>query len=328
MSDRRYNRAFVIGAYLPNGGTLMAYHLGRILERDFGIHAIAVRVGDETADHGIHAYDLRMPLVSQQEMEREITDADILIVNPSFSVCQFGWRLPGFKISYVQDFKTFALLDRKFDHYVAVSDFVGQFLHTVYDLDVRVIPPFINLDRLPPALDWTQRPENLVLPYAKGIAEVWDLSWQRLREILAARAPDIILAEPIPASGIPQPELLSRIGAARYFLTLSAAEGFGLVPLEAMAMGAVVIGYDGFGGRQYMRPNENCAVAPYPQIERVAELLIAAVNDPGHSAQMARRGRETAAGYSYTAFRQSWIEEFSQALQLALVLVERLRSSQ
>lgn len=319
MSDRQFRRVFVIGAYLPNGGTLMAYHLGRILERDFGIAAIAVGVGDETADHGIHAYDLAMPLVSREQMEREIGDDDILIVNPSFSVCQFGWRLPGFKISYVQDFKTFALLDRKFDHYVAVSDFVGQFLHTVYDLDVRVIPPFINLDRLPDALDWEQRPGTVVLPYAKGMPEIWDLSWQRLREILAARAPYIILAEPIPASGIPQPELLSRIGAARYFLTLSAAEGFGLVPLEAMAMGTTVIGYDGFGGRQYMRPNENCAVAPYPEIEHVAELLIAAVNDPARSAEMANHGRETAAYYSYAAFRQAWIAEFSRALKIAPV---------
>jgi hypothetical protein len=317
MTDSRFRRAFVVGAYLPNGGTLMAYHLGRILERDFGIPAIAVRMSDETADQGIHAYDLRMPLVSREQMEQQICDSDILIVNPSFSVCQFGWRLPGFKISYVQDFKTFALLDRKFDHYVAVSDFVGQFLRTVYDLDVCVIPPFINLEQLPPSPDWTQRPETVVLPYRKGIPEIWDLSFQRLREILAVRAPHITLGNPIPANGIPHPKLLAQVGAARYFLTLSAAEGFGLVPLEAMAMGATVIGYDGFGGRQYMRPNENCAVAPYPQIEDVAELLITAVNDPARSAEMARRGRETATRYSYSAFRQAWIEEFSRAMQMA-----------
>jgi hypothetical protein len=317
MSGRQFRRVFVIGAYLPNGGTLMAYHLGRILQHDFGIQAVAVRMGDETADHGVHAYDLRMPLLSREQMEQQIGDDDILIVNPSFSTCQFGWRLPGFKISYVQDFKTFALLDRKFDHYVAVSDFVGQFLRTVYALDVRVIPPFIDLEQLPSSPDWTQRPENLVQPYRKGVPEVWELSFQRLREILAAHAPHITLAEPIPGSGIAHPELLARIGAARYFLTLSAAEGFGLVPLEAMALGATVIGYDGFGGRQYMRPNENCAVAPYPQIERIAELLIAAVNDPARSAEMACRGRETAARYSYAAFRQAWIEELRQMLQAA-----------
>src|SRR5439155_21355896 len=106
----------------------------------------------------------------------------------------------------------------------------------------------------------------------------------------------------------------AKIAGVRYFLTLSAAEGFGLVPLEAMAMGATVIGYDGFGGRQYMRAGDNCEVAPYPQIERVAELLIAAVADPQRSAQLAQRGTQTAAQYSYAAFRRAWIDELRSAL--------------
>ena len=313
----RYRRAYVVGAYLPNGGTHMAYHLGRILQLDFGIAAIAVQVAAETPEHGIHAYDVPMPQVSIAQMERDIRADDILVVNPSFSPHQFGWRLPGFKLSYVQDFKTFALLDRGFDHYVAVSDFVRDFLRTVYALDVRVIPPFIDLEHLPAAHDWSQRPADLVLPYRKGMPEVWELSWQRLSATIAQRAPHIRLAEPLAATGIAQPELFAKIAQFRYFLALSAAEGFGLVPLEAMALGATVIGYDGFGGRQYMRSGENCFVAPYPQIERVAELLIGAVDDPERSVQVAQQGRETALRYSYAAFRRAWIDEFARALQLS-----------
>jgi glycosyltransferase involved in cell wall biosynthesis len=307
-------RAYVVGAYLPNGGTLMAYHLGRILEEEFGFCAIAVAVGAETADHGIHRYPLRMPLVPVAQMEREITRDDVLIVNPSFSSHQFGWRLPGFKISYVQHFNTFALLDRKLDHFVAVSDFVANFLRNVYDLDVRVIPPFIQTEGLPAAAPWAQRSPNVVLPYRKGTPEAWDISWQRLRAILAERAPHFTLAEPLEGSGVPHAELLSALGGVRYFLTLSAAEGFGLVPLEAMAMGALVVGYDGFGGRHYLRSGDNCAVAPHPQIERVADLLIDAVNAPERSAAMAQRGRETARDYSYDVFRRAWIEEFQTVL--------------
>ena len=317
MSERKFDRVFVVGAYLPNGGTLMAYHLGRILERDFAIPAIAVTLGGENADLGIHAYDLRMPGVTVAEMERQIGARDILIVNPSFSPYQFGWRLPGFKLCYVQDFKTYALLDRKFDHYVAVSDFVGAFLRTVYDLDVSVIPPFINLDALPPSPPWLQRPPSQVLPYHKGMPEVWELSFARVRELLARRAPQITLAEPLAASGVPQRELFARIGAVRYLLMLSAAEGFGLVPLEAMAMGTAVAGYDAFGGRHYMRSGENCYVAPYPEIERVVDLLIEAVNAPERSAQVAQSGRETAQRYSYAVFRAAWVAELARALQLA-----------
>jgi len=312
----RYRQVYVVGAYLPNGGTHMAWHLGRILQRDFGIPAVAVSVGSEAPDHGIHAYDLAMPQVSLAQMESAISDADILIANPSFSSHQFGLRLPGFKISYVQGFNTFALLDLKFDHYVAVSGFVADFLRATYALTTRVIPPFVDLEHLPVAPAWTQRPAATVLPYRKGLPEVWDASYARMREIVAARAPEIAFTEPLAGAGIPHAELLAKLGAARYVLTLSAAEGFGLVPLEAMAMGALVCGYDGFGGRQYMRPDDNCTVAEYPNIEQVAERLIAAVRDPLRSEQMALRGRETATSYSYAAFRQKWIAELRQALRV------------
>ena len=320
MAHRSFDRVFVIGAYLPNGGTLMAYHIGRILERDFGIRAIAVTLGSEGADNGIHAYDLRMLTMSVAEMEAQITPRDLLVVNPSFSPQQFGWRLPGTKISYVQDFKTFALLDRKIDHYVAVSDFVRDFLHTVYAIDAPVIAPFIDLEAMPPAPPWSQRPQTQVLPYRKGIPEVWDLSFARLRTIVNARAPHITFDEPLPSSGIAHRELMSHLGARRFVLTLSAAEGFGLVPLEAMAMGATVVGYDGFSGRQYMRSGENCFVAPYPEIERVAEMLVEAVSSPSRSEVVAQRGRETAQHYSYALFRRAWIEALSRMLTIKPVV--------
>ncbi|MGH8091732.1 MAG: glycosyltransferase, partial [Rudaea sp.] len=264
MSARRYHRVFVIGAYLPNGGTRMAYALGCILERDFGIPAIAVQVADETPAHGIHAYDLAMPQVTLAQVEREIRADDILVVNPSFSPHQFGMRLPGFKLCYAQGFSTYALLDLRFDHYVAASDFVAGFLRNTYSLQTRVITPYIDLERMPAAQAWADRPANRVLPYRKGLPEIWNASFARLREVVNARAPEIEFAEPLEGGGLAQPELLARLGAVRHMLTLSAAEGFGLVPLEAMATGTLVIGYDGFGGRHYMRPGENCLVAPYP----------------------------------------------------------------
>src|SRR5207302_1108578 len=102
-------------------------------------------------------------------------------------------------------------------------------------------------DRFPESRDWFSRPETVVLPYRKGIPEVWDLSFRRLQEILDKRAPYILLEEPL-TPPMPQSELLSRLGSVRYLLTLSPVEGFGLVPLEAMAMGTLVVGYDGFGG--------------------------------------------------------------------------------
>lgn len=45
------------------------------------------------------------------------------------------------------------------------------------------------------------------------------------------------------------------LGESALFLSLSRLEGFGLPPLEAMAKGCLVVGFTGFGGREYARPN-------------------------------------------------------------------------
>jgi len=309
-------RAFVVGAYVPNGGTFMAYHLGRILQLDFGFEAIAVQVGEETADSGIHRYDPIVPSMTVAEMEAAIGDDDVLICNPSFSSYMFGLRLPGRKICYVQHFNTFTLLDCRFDHYVAVSDVVSRYLFAVYGLSTRVIPAFINIEIFPDASPWASRPAGSTLVYFKNDTAIVELFMQRLKSLLSGRAPKISLDDVLSGITLPQPEFMRRIGAYRHLLVLTTTEGFGLVPLEAMAMGTTVIGFDGFGGRDYMRPGLNCAVAPYPDIEAVAEHLIAVTRMPDLAAKLARAGRATAEQYAYARFRSAWIEEFSRFLEI------------
>src|SRR6516162_5214689 len=108
-------RVFVVGAYLPNGGTYMTYHLGRILHLDFGLEVVAVSLGGERPENGVFDYDMDFPTIGIVDMEQQIGDEDILLASPSFSNYYFGARLPGRKLMYVQGFNTFALLDRYFD---------------------------------------------------------------------------------------------------------------------------------------------------------------------------------------------------------------------
>jgi hypothetical protein len=49
--------------------------------------------------------------------------------------------------------------------------------------------------------------------------------------------------------------------------------------------------------------------------ERVAELLIHAVQTSGPGNGFAASGRKTAEAFSYEMFRRRWIEEFASALQ-------------
>ncbi len=307
MSARR---VFIFRPYVPNGGTFMAYHLGRILHRDFGFNGFAV--GDETADNGIFDYDPVFPCISVEEMEDSITDDDVLIANPSFSPFGFGLKIRGLKVMYIQGFNTFSLLDCRFDHYVSASGFVRNFVTNTYGIDSVVVPPFIRTDTFSIAPPWWERPPASILVSLKGQPP---LLFDRLRELLVQRVPDVAL-DHVLVGKIPQRELLLRMGQFRYFLTMSAAEGFGLMPLEAMGMGTTVLGFDGFGGREYMRPGINCAVTAYPNIEGLAQQITTVLGDPDYAEALAEAGRMTANShvYTYEHFRVAWREQFSLAL--------------
>ena len=176
-------RAYVVGAYIPNGGTFMAYHLGKILQEDFGFEAVAV--GDHRPDCDVFDYDPVFPSVSVDDMVAAITDRDVLIANPSFSPHGFGFRCRGRKVMYIQDFKTYSLLDCRFDHYVTVSEFVRRFVSSTYAIDTAVVPPFIRADIFPPAPPWAERPPGSILVSLKGGPHFHqELMLDRLRQML------------------------------------------------------------------------------------------------------------------------------------------------
>ena len=55
-------------------------------------------------------------------------------------------------------------------------------------------------------------------------------------------------------------EVAARLQHTQVFLSVSHREGFGMPPLEAMACGAYVVGYDALGGREFLRPDVACPV--------------------------------------------------------------------
>jgi hypothetical protein len=257
-----------------------------------------------------------MPIIGHVALEREITDDDVLIMGPSFSHRWYGWQLPGFKICYVQGFSTFRLLDARLDYFVAVSEFVASFLLAVYGLKANVIPPFVSTECVGSITAWADRPPSIILPYVKGFSRLSKLSMIMLKHVFAERAPQVTIAEPIGVKHMPRTDFLEKLGSIRYLVALSPADGCALVPLEAMALGTLVAGYDGFGSRQYMRPGENCLVAPFPRIERSANMLAEIIRRPADAEALAARGKLTANRFAYEAFRSAWLHELETAFAL------------
>jgi len=323
--------AYVVEGYIPNGGTYMAYHVARILHLDYHYDVRVVTANPDLAEphgHGRFQYDPVFPCVPLADCERLICADDVLICNPSFSSLHLGLKVRGRKIMYAQGFTTFSLLDCFFDHYVAVSSFVRGFLSQTYGLNASVIPAFVpdnpRLSRKEtgwdPVAAWEARPPHSMALNLKGNLNDQLLLLDRVRRELRAKDREVEAsidwADAVAGAtlGMPREQFLERVSSARYLLTLSLAEGFGLVPLEAMAMGSVVVGFDGYGGREYMTPGANCAVAASPDVSGVADGIIRAMRDLSYARRLVAGGAATASRYSYEAFRQSWSQELGRLL--------------
>jgi glycosyltransferase involved in cell wall biosynthesis len=105
-------------------------------------------------------------------------------------------------------------------------------------------------------------------------------------------------------------------GRSAIVLSLSFLESFGLVPLEAMASGAIVAGFHGYGGLEYASA-ENGFWFPPDHLEEVADALARILsglelNDP-KVAKMRDAGFTTAAGYNKDRTRTA-LREFYGAL--------------
>jgi hypothetical protein len=104
------------------------------------------------------------------------------------------------------------------------------------------------------------------------------LQWhyELIRQIFAAKFPKL---RHIPWDVIvdkPEAEVAATLGRAAVFLSLSYMESVGLVPLEAMASGCVVIGFHGYGGLEYATEANGVWTRP-DCVEETADALAQAV---------------------------------------------------
>lgn len=313
LPERGKGYVFIFGGYVPNGGTYMAYSIGRIIQQVFGRTPVVVDVDLESPGESPFEYPEIYPIISISEMIENAGSEDIIVVNPSFSEHFIGKRSRGIKICYVQHFTGYRILDCFHDLYVSVSPFVAEYIDWVYRIKSSVIPAYIHVPPVGDIIPWSDRPADSVFVYHKTGAPAQDTLLDEFLRQMRDLRPDL---DPATSAKhrIPYDELQRMLRRHRYFVALSPTEGFGLVPLEAMAAGATVVGLDGFGGREYMRPSENCLASSYPDVDAVPGFLAQVLEDIDLARTLAENGRRTALGYGFDVFRQRWTAAISTLL--------------
>ncbi len=87
------------------------------------------------------------------------------------------------------------------------------------------------------------------------------------------------------------PDALSAIGAANLLVLPSIAEPFGLVLLEAMALGRAVVATDAGGPREIVVNGETGLLVPPQDPAALAKAIVELLSEPDRAAAMGERGR-------------------------------------
>lgn len=89
-------------------------------------------------------------------------------------------------------------------------------------------------------------------------------------------------------------------------------EPWGLVPLEAMAIGRPVIATGRGGSGEYLRHEENCLLVPAAEPMAIAQAARRLASEPGLRTGLRVRGLQTARRYTETGFNQAAMEALIQ----------------
>lgn len=307
--------AYITDGYLYNGGTYMAYQLGRILNEEFDYNCNIIALNDERPSSIQYYHKIYPTLALSSFLLRSLEDDDILICNPSFSNLFLGHRATCKKVMYIQHFNTYQVIDGFFDMYICASKIVKDYIKLIYNLDCDIINPFIhNWDiKEKEIISWHQRPINEIFIYFK--VGIWNQD--RLIYLFVSELKKVVPSISVTISEnklLSHHELLSNMSKYRYVVVLSPTEGFGLVPLEAMMMGCTVLGFDGIGGLDYMKDGYNCAVSPYPNIQKIVMDLGRLIKDEDTSYRLSENGKKTASQFSFERFKNAWVNKFKELI--------------
>ena len=120
----------------------------------------------------------------------------------------------------------------------------------------------------------------------------------------------------ISLENMPQEQLINEMRSSALFLSTSYLEGFGLPPAEALSSGALVVGYDGEGGKEFFNPPYAHSI-PHGNIvafvNKVEEMMALFENDREQFIRTGKMGSDfIASKYSIAEENRSIVKAWSQ----------------
>ena len=302
----------------PRGGVAVLYD-----------HVAALR------EHGLEAFvvhatpGFRYPFagndipVLDSSAKGELSPSDVLVVPEDYpSAIRSSRGVACRKVLLCQNhFYVFNALkpgetwrDFGFSAYLCVSSPVQKALKKWFGVDASVVRPVVDSGFFGDAFKPFAPPLVVACMPRKGLPHL-----RLVQGLLATVGSTFSWLE---IDGLPKEQVVARLRDAHIYVSTSVAEGLGLPPLEAMAVGCLVVGFAGGGGLDYATEDNGVWVPdqdPWALAEALRETF-AALGDANAVAALdakRRTGRATAENYTRARFEHDLIAFWSAFLDNA-----------
>ncbi|MCG5051977.1 MAG: glycosyltransferase [Myxococcales bacterium] len=286
----------------PRGGVRTIYHHVETLVAS-GREAAVVHFAPERPDW----FASSAPVIDGNTA-LSLREDDTLVVPEDYPAALLALRqVPLLKVVFCQNhYHVFEVLEPE-AHYsdfgvtrvLASSDIIATFCRDTFGLPTAVVPYALDLDRLAPAP--AQRLLQVAFMPRKG---AWNL--RIVRGLLHHQHPELRDVPWVPIENKSEAETAAILQQSSVYVSTSHREGFGLPPLEAMACGAVVVGFTGGGGAAFARPDNGVWVPdenPLALARAVAQTLTVLKRAPAELEPL--RANAMAMAHTFTFARQA-----------------------
>ncbi|WP_289281973.1 MULTISPECIES: glycosyltransferase family 4 protein [unclassified Methylophaga] len=286
-----YIRRCLFRKFKPVGGVKVIYQHCLMLNKA-GYRAYPVLMGKY---HG-NFFGFDVPTLSYQEALEKMGMDDIVVATefapyqaflfPAQTKVLFLQNLVGLRRWLKVDDKEKSYKDIGYDEVMTCSQFCSDYVEKDMGIAVNTVTNGIDLTVFLPQAE--SRIERRILAMSRKNPHDLAIIQKAMREY----GIDINVVD-----GLTQDELIKEYQAADIFIATGYPEGFSLPPIEAMACGAVVVGFTGGAGREFMIHRETALVAEDGDTDTVIEHLLTLINDSPLKERIRTEGLKKASEY-------------------------------
>lgn len=277
--------------FKPVGGVKVIYQHCLMLNKA-GYKAYPVLMGKY---HG-NFFGFDVQTLSYHEALGKMGKSDIIVATefapyqaflfPAQTKVLFLQNLVGLRRWLKSDDKKKSYLDLGYDEVMTCSQFCSDFVEKDMEISVTTITNGIDLNVFLPKPEL--RVEHRILAMSRKNPH--DLAL--IKRGMAEHGIDIRVVD-----GLTQDELIKEYQAADIFIATGYPEGFSLPPIEAMACGAVVVGFAGGAGEEFMIHQQTALVAEDGDTDIVIKHLLTLIKDSSLKERMRVEGLKKAREY-------------------------------